>query len=238
MTPTSGPPYQLNLGAGHTYIPGLVNIDISERADVTLDLGKDPLPFPDDSVDLVFSMWTLEHVPDYLFALREIHRVLRHDGEMLLKLPYVSLTEMHLVNPYHLHNFNERSFDLFDPDLLKNSAAEGGDVAFRKVCVRYAYMGYFGMAPVFVRTWARRHLLNVVRAFDIGLVAIKDPDRPVRVDDERGQQMLARIRELTLSRKPYPGAEAPRMAPAEGTRRGPASRLLARARLRTQRRTR
>ena len=63
---------RLNIGAGQTHIPGYINIDISSKADITLDLGTDKLPFEDDSVDVVFSYHTLEHVPDYLFALSEI----------------------------------------------------------------------------------------------------------------------------------------------------------------------
>lgn len=110
---------KLNIGAGVTYIPGFVNIDISTQADITLDLGKDRLPFDDNSVDLIVSYHTLEHVSDYLFALSEIHRVLKHGGRFLVGLPYVTLTEYHLVNPYHLHNFNEYSFDFFDVDKNK-----------------------------------------------------------------------------------------------------------------------
>jgi SAM-dependent methyltransferase len=200
-------PYDLNIGAGHTYIPGFVNIDISERADVTLDLSTDPLPFPDNSVRTVISVWTLEHVRDYLFALGEIYRVMRHDGVLLLKLPYVSLTESHLINPYHLHNFSERSFDFFDPVVLKGSAAETEQIAFRKVFIRYTYMGYFGLLPGPLRVWARRHLFNVVRQFDIGLVAIKDLDRPVDAGPERARRMEAQLRDLAQKRIPYPVAE-------------------------------
>ncbi len=101
----------LNIGASQTYIPGFTNIDISNKANISLDLSKDSLPFEDSSVDLVFSYHTLEHVPDYLFSLSEIHRVLKHGGHFLVGLPYVTLTEYNLVNPYHLHNFNEYSFD-------------------------------------------------------------------------------------------------------------------------------
>ena len=71
---------RLNIGAGQTYILGYINIDVSSKADITLDLGIDKLPFEDDSVDFIFSYHTLEHVPDYLFALSEIHRVLKHGG--------------------------------------------------------------------------------------------------------------------------------------------------------------
>lgn len=200
------PPYDLNIGAGQTFIPGFVNIDIHERAEVTLDLGKEQLPFPDNSVRSVFSIATLEHIPDYLFALGEIHRVLEHDGELLLNLPYVTLTEHHLVNPYHLHNFNERSFDFFDPRKLKGSAAEDGDIAFRRVYADFRYLGYTGLLPKAARTWARRHLFNVVRDFDIALVAIKDGDRPTNVGEARARKLKARMAELDQSRRPYQDA--------------------------------
>jgi SAM-dependent methyltransferase len=203
----SNAPYELNLGAGQSYIPGFVNIDISERAEISLDLGAEKLPFPDDSVSTVFSVYTLEHVPNYLFALAEIHRVLRHDGALLLKLPYVTLTERHLINPYHLHNFSEHSFDFFDPLLLKGSAAEEASIAFRKVFVRYSYRGYFAIAPRFWRVWSRRHLFNVVRQFDIGLVAIKARGRPVDSGAERARELEARMDELKDTRRLYRSGE-------------------------------
>ncbi len=209
MSSEPSQPYRLNIGAGHTYIPGFINVDIDERAEVSLDLSCEKLPFPDDSVQTVISIATLEHIPDYLFALNEIHRVLRHDGELLLLLPYVTLTEHHLVNPYHLHNFSERSFDFFDPLLLKGSAAEQDDVAFRRVYVRFLYMGYVGLAPKRIRAWVRRHFLNVVRDFDIALVAIKDPNRAVDVSDKRARELQTRLTELYRSRKQYDGLGAP-----------------------------
>jgi SAM-dependent methyltransferase len=200
---TQTEPYDLNIGAGQTFIPGFVNVDIHERAEVTLDLGKDRLPFPDDSVRTVFSVATLEHIPDYLFALGEIHRVLKHGGELLLNLPYATLTEHHLVNPYHLHNFSERSFDFFDPRKLKGSAAEDNDIAFRRVYTEFRYLSYMGLMPRPVRTWARRHLFNVVRDFDIALVAIKDGGRATKVNEARVRELKARMAELKCSRRPY-----------------------------------
>jgi len=209
-------PYELNLGAAKTYIPGFVNIDIHENAELSLDLGVDKLPFPDDSVATIVSHHTLEHVPDYLFAMSEIHRVLMHDGELLLSLPYVTLTEHHLVNPYHLHNFNEHAFDFFDPRLLKGSAAEDGPTTFRKVAVRFTYIGMFGAAPRWLRVWSRRHLLNVVRQFDIALVAIKDPERPVDVSPERARKLEERMTELKRRRVQYAPAGLPVGAGAGG----------------------
>jgi SAM-dependent methyltransferase len=44
------------------------------------------LPFADDTFDLVFSHGVLHHVPDIVQAQREIHRVLRPDGELVVML--------------------------------------------------------------------------------------------------------------------------------------------------------
>src|SRR5262249_19200278 len=130
------------------------------------------------------------------------------DGELLLSLPYATLTEHHMVNPYHHHNFTERSFDFFDPQLLKGSAAEDGETAFRPVVVRFTYMGAYGLAPRPLRRWARRHLLNVVRQFDIALVAIKDPSKPVDTGPARARALEQRIVELKRARTVYPEVAA------------------------------
>ena len=164
---------KLNIGAGKTRIPGFINIDIAERAELSLDIGTTPLPFEDSSVDLIFSYHTMEHVPNYLFALSEIYRVLKHGGIFLVGLPYVTLTEYHLINPYHLHNFSEHSFAFFEPRQLKGSAAETNDISFVRVFHRFHYIGIFKLLPPPFRTWCRRHLLNVVRKVDMGLIAFK-----------------------------------------------------------------
>jgi SAM-dependent methyltransferase len=180
---------RLNIGAGATYIPDFRNIDIDPRAEIQVDLGREQLPFEDSSVSLIFSHHTLEHVDDYLFALGEMHRVLEHDGTLLLGLPYVTLTEYNLVNPYHRRNFSEHSFAFFDPDLLKGSAVERNAILLRRAFLRFEYMPGFGRLPEQARVWCRRHLLNVVRSFDIGLAALKELARPVRTGQEREAEM-------------------------------------------------
>jgi SAM-dependent methyltransferase len=42
------------------------------------------LPFPDDAFDVVFSHGVLHHVPDIMRAQREIHRVLRPSGDLII----------------------------------------------------------------------------------------------------------------------------------------------------------
>jgi SAM-dependent methyltransferase len=46
-----------------------------------------PLPFPDDSFDLITALDVLEHIEDDRAMLRELHRILRPGGLFLLSVP-------------------------------------------------------------------------------------------------------------------------------------------------------
>jgi SAM-dependent methyltransferase len=51
--------------------------------------GQQPLPIADESYDLVFASHVLEHIPWYraVTALREIHRILKPQGEFEIYVP-------------------------------------------------------------------------------------------------------------------------------------------------------
>ena len=181
MSSTKKPLEKLYFTAGLTYIPGFRNIDYSDHAEITLDLEKDQLPFEDNSVEVIFSYHTLEHVRNYLHALGEIHRVLAHGGVLYLGVPYVTLTEFNLVNPYHHTHFNEFSFDFFDAAKAKGTAIEDNEILFTKLFHRFHYMPGFRKLPKRLQKTCRRHLFNVVQKIDFGLVAIKS-DEPLTVD--------------------------------------------------------
>ncbi|MFQ6112739.1 MAG: methyltransferase domain-containing protein [bacterium] len=172
---------KLNIGAGETHIPGFKNIDIAPWADISLDLNSEPLPFGDSCVDCIFTYHLLEHLDNYLFALGEMHRVLKHGGRLLVGVPYVSLTQYNLVNPYHRQNFNEFSFDFFDTEKLKGLAVEDNTIMFKKVFHTFNYIGVFNLLPNFLQYFCRRHLLNVVRSINFGLLAIKLPYLTIEV---------------------------------------------------------
>ena len=166
---------KLHIGCGHKKLDGFINIDVVPNCDLQLDLDKEPLPFEDGSIDCVFSYHAFEHFSRYLFVLGEVWRVLRHGGRLLIQVPYVTLTEYNLVNPYHKTNFNEFSFDFFDPAKLKGSANEGNGIHFKKVWHRFHYLREFATMAEPERTYARRHYFNVVRAIDFGIYAVKPP---------------------------------------------------------------
>lgn len=193
----------LNIGAGLTFIPGFVNIDVTDKADLCLDLNHDRLPFDDNSVDLIFTSHTIEHFDNYLYAIGEMHRVLKHGGELLVGVPYVTLTEFNLVNPYHKQHFNEFSFDFFDPERLLGSAAESGTVLFHKICHRFHYMPEFAKEPPEKKEWFRRHCFNVVREINFGVMAIKDINKPLPVANDTAERLLQKYDECMAARVPH-----------------------------------
>ena len=76
-------PVRLHLGPGpKTYLQGWINIDanmFTAKCDIWLDL-RNPLPFPEGSVDVVYSHHMIEHLPDIEGHLRDVFRVLKPGG--------------------------------------------------------------------------------------------------------------------------------------------------------------
>ena len=83
----------LHLGAGTRKIAGFINIDIEDGADLKLDLTQ-PLPWPDGSVQGIFSEHFIEHISqaDAISLLRECRRVLAPGGVIRIATP--DLNEM------------------------------------------------------------------------------------------------------------------------------------------------
>src|SRR5215475_8397740 len=78
------------IGCGQHYLNGFVNIDANfqRRTDYLLDV-RAGLPFPDSSMEFIYSCHMLEHlhVTEAIRLLKECHRVLKSEGYMRLTLP-------------------------------------------------------------------------------------------------------------------------------------------------------
>jgi predicted SAM-dependent methyltransferase len=76
---------RVHLGPGQKkYLKGWINVDanfLTAKCDIWADL-RDPLPFPDGSVDAFYSSHVIEHLPDHLlpFHFEEMHRCLKPGG--------------------------------------------------------------------------------------------------------------------------------------------------------------
>ena len=163
----------LNIGASQTRIQSFINIDISEKADLSLNLSNEKIKLENSSVDLIFSNHTLEHVEDLIFCLKELYRVSKNDALWLFDLPYCTLSEYHAVNPYHIHDFNEHFFKFFDTTQLKGSASEDNPVDLRTIEIEYRYLKPFSSFPSHYQELARRHLWNTTRDFSARLRVVK-----------------------------------------------------------------
>jgi len=81
---------RLHIGAGRNVLEGWLNTDLQPQAPgiIFLDV-TDPLPFPDRSLDVVFSEHLIEHLShaDGAYHLREAFRVLKPHGRLRVATP-------------------------------------------------------------------------------------------------------------------------------------------------------
>lgn len=84
---------KLNVGCGTDYKEGWINIDNNsdhniQRLDLNWDM-RNPLPFPEESVDFIFNEHFFEHLPvdDGVKTMQELRRVLKPGGVMRIAMP-------------------------------------------------------------------------------------------------------------------------------------------------------
>jgi SAM-dependent methyltransferase len=83
-------PVHVDVGCGaKKQYPGSVGVDRRRTGavDIVADVSR-PLPFGDGTVDAVFAVHVLEHLPDFLPLVDECHRILRPGGTLHLMSPW------------------------------------------------------------------------------------------------------------------------------------------------------
>lgn len=85
-------PINLNLGCGQYPKDGYLNIDSDPRskADKFLDLNKFPYQLPSNHFELVEADHLLEHLNEPIEFMREVHRILKQDGCLHIRVPHCS----------------------------------------------------------------------------------------------------------------------------------------------------
>ena len=87
--------------------------DQNHQADIVGNIENLKGVISDNSFDVVFCIWVLEHVKDVYSAISELHRILRHNGHLIFGIP-LNL-EFHSF-PDDYHRFTAAGFQ----ELLKN----------------------------------------------------------------------------------------------------------------------
>jgi len=82
----------LDVGCGQNKFAGAIGIDSNLRshADVIHDLGVFPYPFENDQFDLVICRHVIEHVPDVMGFVTELHRITKPGGRLKIVTPHYS----------------------------------------------------------------------------------------------------------------------------------------------------
>jgi len=104
-----GPITRLNLGCSDARLPGYVNVDIDPRPGIpAVDLRR-PWPWADCSIEHVRARDIVEYLPDKIFTMNELWRVLRRGGTAEIAVPTAegtgALQERARVSSWNRHSF-------------------------------------------------------------------------------------------------------------------------------------
>jgi SAM-dependent methyltransferase len=107
-------PLRLNLGCGQRPRPGFYGVDHLDLpgVDIVADLNRPFTQLPDDSVSEIYTRHTLEHVPQLLPLMAELHRITRADGRIEIIVPHFS-NPFGYSDPTHVRFFGLYSFFYF-----------------------------------------------------------------------------------------------------------------------------
>jgi SAM-dependent methyltransferase len=106
----------LDVGCGQNKFPGAIGIDANRlsHADVIHDLGTFPYPFADNEFDEIVCRHVIEHVPDVLGFVNELHRITKPGGVLKILTPHYSNPDW-ATDPTHRNHFNSYSLTCFVP---------------------------------------------------------------------------------------------------------------------------
>jgi SAM-dependent methyltransferase len=126
---------KLNLGCGERKKPGYINIDWNREVepDVVHDLNKLPYPFENNSFDLIEVSHVLEHLDTPFLVMKELHRLLKPDGKLIIKVPHFSRGFTHAE---HTHGFDV-TFPLYFNKKFTKSGFTGVEFELKKLELRW-----------------------------------------------------------------------------------------------------
>lgn len=121
---------KLDLGCGRKlYAKGWTGIDSSEDsvAEHICKLGREPIPYPDESVDEIRSSHFLEHLTndELIHLMNECWRVLKWDGKMWHHVPHADC-EVAKQDPTHKNQFVPTSMKFFCGKYLNDYSLDYG----------------------------------------------------------------------------------------------------------------
>jgi SAM-dependent methyltransferase len=113
------------------------------------------MPYQDDYFDVVVTTDVLEHVIDLNLAIHRILSVVKHDGILIVRVPYKEDLSSYLLPSYpydlvHVRNFDEHSLRLLFEKIFRREVLEWTVTGFRDGKLRFSEFRYYagGMSRV------------------------------------------------------------------------------------------
>jgi SAM-dependent methyltransferase len=94
-------------------------------ADVVCELTHFPWPLRDCCADRIHLSHFLEHQPDILRVMAEVHRIAKSGAEVLIVTPHFSSRDSY-TDPTHLFHLGFQTFDYFDRDSFQDFSYHSG----------------------------------------------------------------------------------------------------------------
>jgi SAM-dependent methyltransferase len=171
---------KLNVGCGTDIKQDYINLDVVNLpgVDVVHDLTVFPWPFEDNAFDEIELINVLEHLPDTVRTIEEIHRIARFRAKIIIRVPFWNSPDM-FADPTHKRFFSERTLRFFDPNLIEcKSRPYYTDARFSIKrtyayirCIRYVKLGtQLFTIPLF---FLARHFCGVVWVVEFELYVEK-----------------------------------------------------------------
>ncbi len=94
-------------------------------ADILCELNRFPWPLRDGCADKVSLSHFLEHQPEILRVMAEVHRISKAGAEVVVVTPHYSSPDSY-TDPTHLFHLGYHSFDYFDRDSFEDFTYHSG----------------------------------------------------------------------------------------------------------------
>lgn len=107
---------KLDLGCGASKRDGFIGVDSLSLpgVDIVHNLSAYPYPFEDNSIEEVWMDNVLEHIPNPLKVVEEIHRICKNGAKVKVGVPYFR-SFYATIDPTHVNFFGVYWFNYFDP---------------------------------------------------------------------------------------------------------------------------
>jgi len=149
---------KLNLGCGEQKKEGYINVDWLKdlNPDIVHNLNVFPYPFNHSEFDLIEADHVLEHLDRPFDVMKELHRLLKSGGKLVIKVPHFSRGFTHAE---HAHGFDV-TFPLYFSDKFTKSGYFGTNFMLEKIELHW--LAFYHLLPSMGYGQTFIHFLKVI----------------------------------------------------------------------------